>query len=633
MPDGAMRDEALAEAVRLANIPTLIPVLVQLTGETRWLEAPYRPSRPRGLDDNDDGGLPEAVQDEIRAAALAALRRWRETGEVAIPAPDEGLLLRMLSVAMGEAIPEEYAPVLAANLGLAPGPSPEDRLKGRVPEGFRAVIVGAGMSGILAAIRLGAAGVPYVVLEAGEDVGGTWRENRYPGAGVDTPNHLYSYSFAPYDWAHYFALQPEIEAYFRTVAEDWGVLPNVRFRTRVSGARWDEGAARWRVETEGGEAFDADLLVSAVGVLNLPKRPDIPGVESFPGPCFHSAEWPEGLDLRGRRVAIVGNGASAMQIAPAIADEVSELALFARSKQWAAPFPQFRKAVPGPVRELLMSVPLYQAWYRQRQAWAFNDRLHASLQKDPDWGEPERSLNATNAAHRRVFETYVEAELGERRDLLEKVLPDYPPFGKRMLLDNGWYRTVARDHVRLIDERLGEVRGATLVSASGVEVEADVLVLATGFRATEFLGSLEVVGRGGRTIREEWAGDDARAYLGTFVPGFPNLVTLLGPNIGLGHGGSVISPVEAQIDLVLSALAEAFGRGATGLEVRREAHDAYNARVDAAHERMVWTHPGTDNWYRNARGRVVAITPWRHDDWWRMTRAPRLEDFRLVGAA
>jgi len=627
-PDG----EALAEAAAVANIPTLIPVLVQLTGDLGWLEPPYAPSRPRGLDDNDDGGLPESVQGEIRDAARAALKRWAATGGIAIPEPDEALLVRMLSVAMGEPIPAEYGAMLKAGLGLSREAPPETRLRGRAPEGFRAVVIGSGMSGLCAAVRLKAAGIPFTVLEAGDDVGGTWRENRYPGAGVDTPNHLYSFSFQPHDWRHYFSLQPEIEAYFRRVAEDQGVLEHVRFRTRATTARFDEEACRWRVETEAGETFDADLLVSAVGVLNLPKVPPIPGLESFPGPAFHTAEWPEGLALAGKRVAVVGNGASAMQIVPAIADEVASLTVHARSKQWAAPFPQFRKAVPEPVRRLLMEVPLYQAWYRQRLAWAFNDKLHSSLQKDPDWDRPERSLNAQNEAHRRVFEAYVKAELGERQDLLPKVLPDYPPFGKRMLLDNGWYRTVARPHVELFDERLAEVRGATLVSESGEAREADVLVLATGFRATAFLASLDVVGRGGRRLADEWGEGDARAHLGTFVPGYPNLVTLLGPNVGLGHGGSVIAPVEAQMDLVLSALEGTFAAGARAVDVKAEAHAAYNAKVDAAHDRMVWTHPGTDNWYRNEAGRVVAITPWRHDDWWRMTRRPDLTEFELLGA-
>jgi 4-hydroxyacetophenone monooxygenase len=329
----------------------------------------------------------------------------------------------------------------------------------------------------------------------------------------------------------------------------------------------------------------------------------------------------------GKRVAIVGNGASAMQVAPAIAGAVEYLTIFARSKQWAAPFPQFKKAVPSAVRTLLREVPLYRDWYRQRLAWTFNDRIHASLQKDPSWPHPRRSINAVNDGHRRFFTDYIVRELGDRRDLLEKVLPDYPPYGKRMLLDNGWYRTVARDNVTLITEHLAEVRGRTLIGGGGQECEAEVLILATGFRATEFLASYEVVGQGGRILREFWQGDDARAYLGAAIPGFPNFFTLAGPNVGLGHGGSVIKAVELQVDYVIDLLARMFERGAAGVAVSEGAYEQYNRRIDEAHGRMVWTHSGTDNWYRNSRGRVVAITPWRNDDFWRMTRAAKPEDF------
>jgi 4-hydroxyacetophenone monooxygenase len=276
-------------------------------------------------------------------------------------------------------------------------------------------------------------------------------------------------------------------------------------------------------------------------------------------------------------------------------------------------------------------VPLYQAWYRQRLAWTFNDRIHPTLQVDPDWPHPERALNAVNDSHRRQFTDYIKAELGERQDLLDKVLPDYPPFGKRMLLDNGWYRTVARDNVTLVTERLVKVEGDRLTCSDGSTHQADVLILATGFKATAVLSSMRVIGRDGRALSEVWNGDDARAYLGTTVPGFPNMFTLLGPNVGLGHGGSIISNIENQMDYVMSALEQMFARGAAQIEVRQDVHDRYNAAVDAAHARMVWTHPGMDNWYRNSRGRVVAITPWRNDDFWRMTRRADLADFTLDG--
>ena len=619
---------ALLEGVRQANIPTLIPVLVQLTGDRKWLERPYAPRKGRGLDDNDTGGLPGPIQDEIKSAAHEAIANWLDGAPVALARPDDAMLAQMLSVSMGEAAPAEYGEIIAADMGMA-----SHRLGKtlRPPAGFHVAIVGAGVSGICAAIRLRELGISCEIFEKGPNFGGTWWDNTYPGAGVDTPNHIYSFSFARNDWSRYFALQGELLDYFIGVADRYGLRECVHFNTAVRRVVWDGSSKTWKVElrapTGGAQQIVASVVISAVGALNNPLIPGIPGLETFPGQAFHTAQWPGDLDVRGKRVAVVGNGASAMQVVPAIAGQVERLAIFARSRQWAAPFPQFQKEVPGPIRALLRNVPLYHAWYRQRLAWTFNDRIHESLQKDPNWPHPERSLNAVNDGHRSFFTDYVVEELGERRDLLEKVLPDYPPYGKRMLLDNGWYRAIARDNVTLIGERLAEVRGRTLVAGNGEAHEADILVLATGFRAVEFLASFDVIGRQGRVLREHWGKDNARAYLGATIPGFPNFFTLLGPNVGLGHGGSVIKAVELQVDYVLSVLERMFERGAASVEVREDVHERYNARVDEAHQRMVWTHQGTDNWYRNSRGRVVAITPWRNDDFWRMTRQANADDY------
>jgi 4-hydroxyacetophenone monooxygenase len=622
---------ALLEGVKQANIPTLIPVLVQLTGDRKWLERPYAPRKGRGLDDNDTGGLPGPIQDEIKSAAHEAIANWLDGAPIALARPDDALLARMLSVSMGEAAPPEYGEIIAADMGMAShrlGKTP------RAPTSFHVVIVGAGVSGICVAIRLRELGISCEIFEKGPDFGGTWWENTYPGAGVDTPNHIYSFSFAQNDWSRYFALQGELLDYFISVADRHRLRECTRFNTAVRRTEWDEASKKWNVELRGptGDAqqITASIVISAVGALNNPLIPRIPGLETFPGQAFHTAQWPGNLDVRGKRVAVVGNGASAMQVVPAIAGQVEHLTIFARSKQWAAPFPQFQKEVPGPVRALLCNVPLYYAWYRQRLAWTFNDRIHESLQKDPNWPHPERSLNAVNDGHRSFFTDYVVEELGERRELLEKVLPDYPPYGKRMLLDNGWYRAIARDNVTLIADRLAEVRGRTLVASGGEVDEADILVLATGFRAVEFLASFDVIGRQGRILREHWGRDNARAYLGATIPGFPNLFTLLGPNVGLGHGGSVIKAVELQVDYVLSVLERMFERGAASVEVREDVCEGYNVRVDEAHQRMVWTHQGTDNWYRNSRGRVVAITPWRNDDFWRMTRQANPDDYVFV---
>ncbi|MFV8836383.1 flavin-containing monooxygenase [Aquisalimonas sp. APHAB1-3] len=623
--------EKFRRAVAGANIPTLLLMLVQMTGDFGWLEPPYCPGRARGLDDNDSGGLPQPVQDTIRTAALEAILAWRNGRPLALPEPDEAAIVHMLGVATGEAVPPTYGAMVAADLRTGVQDEPPVRPSVPPPADFRVVVIGAGISGLCASYYLQQAGIEHVILEKNDNVGGTWYENRYPGAGVDTPNHLYSFSFAKRDWERYFALRGEIEAYLEQVAADFGINERTRFGCTVLATEYDETSRQWLTrytDAEGGEqSLWSNAVISAVGALNVPKVPPIPGLDGFSGRAFHTARWPEDLDVTGQRVAVVGNGASAMQVVPAIADRVESLDIFQRSKQWVAPFDKFQQPVPEPIRFLLREVPLYQAWYRIKLAWSFNDRIHESLQKDPEWSQCKRSVNATNDVHRELFVRYIREELGERQDLLPEVLPDYPPFGKRMLLDNGWYRAIAKPNVNLFTDAVASIEGSTVETRSGRRRDVDVLVLATGFDAVRFLGSYEVRGRDGVTLREVWGEDNAQAYLGVAVPGFPNLFTLLGPNTGLGHGGSVISIIETQMRYVTEALQTLVEQDLDAVEVREDVHRAYNQKVDAAHENMVWTHEGMDNWYRNSRGRVVVITPFRHDDYWHMMREVRIDDY------
>lgn len=622
----------LRQGVDEANIPSLLMVLVQLTGDRRYLEPPYAPSRGKGLDDNDSGGLPEDLQIQVRNAAWDAIIAWVEGREPALTRPTNADLAAMLAVAMTEAVPPEYGDIVAATMQLDPVAEPT-----RPAKPLRAIIIGAGISGMVAAVRLREMGIEHVIFEKNTEFGGTWWENRYPGCGVDTPNLTYTFSFRPNDWSAFFPLRDEIENYLLETARASGLYDHVRFGTTVKRAEWQEESNQWEVSVlaQDGtqQVHHADIVMSAVGILNMPVVPDIAGLSDFSGQIVHTSDWPTGLDLKGKRVAVVGNGASAMQVVPAIADDVAELTLFARSKQWAAPFPQFRKPVPAGVRYLMQVVPLYRAWVEQRLSWTFNDRVHGTLFRDPDWPEPARAVNAINDGHRDFFTRYVREELGERQDLLPLVLPDYPPFAKRMLLDNGWYRTLRKPHVQLVPQRLAEVREHTLIAEDGQEIEADVLILATGFQAANVLGSYEVIGRGGRDLHAFWEGDNAAAYLGTLVPGFPNFFILLGPNVGSGHGGSMIRNIENQAHYAVKVIEALVTSGADAVEVRDEVYADYKAKIDAAHEKLVWTHPGATNWYRNSRGRVVAITPWRNDAFWRMTREAKEEDLSFtVGA-
>ncbi len=629
MPAAEVNRTLLKDGIANANIPALLMVLYQMTGEATWLQEPFAPGRSPGLDDNDSGQLPDEVQTQIRTAAEEAIEAWLAGKPLAIERPSNLRLAEMLSVAMTEHVPEEYGDIVAAGMGYDLEPTAGTA----IAADKTAIVIGGGVSGICAGIELGKLGIDYTLFEKNEDFGGTWFENRYPGCGVDTPSLTYTFSCRPNDWSMYFPLRDEIEGYLLDTAREFGLYDKARFRTHVEEARWNTATDQWDVTitTPDGkrETHSADYLFSAVGILNIPKYPQIDGLDEFAGEVYHTSRWPAEADLSGKRVAVIGNGASGMQVAPAIADEVSRMTIFARSKQWAAPFPQFRKKVPEGVRYLMQVVPLYRAWLEQRLSWTFNDRVHGTLFRDPEWEHPERAVNEINDAHRRVFTRYVEEQLQDRPELIERVLPEYPPFAKRMLLDNGWFRTIKKPHVDLIPEHLAKVEGNTLSTSSGETVEADVIILATGFQTTNVLGSYDIVGREGQLLRDHWGEDNASAYLGTLVPGFPNFFILLGPNVGSGHGGSMIRNIENQMHFAGQVVQCAEAQEASTVEVKETAYTDYSRRIDDAHDRLVWTHPGTENWYRNSQGRVVAITPWRNDAFWRMTRSPDEADLQF----
>jgi 4-hydroxyacetophenone monooxygenase len=612
-PDAVPERAVLAEAMEHANLPTLVAVLHQLTGDRRWLAPPFRPTRSRGMEDNDSGGFAPDVQNEIRAAAVDAVVAWAEGRPPAVPAPTGDALLELIDLAVGEPVPPEYEAMTAEDMGFRSAPMPKVP-----PSDFRVVIIGAGVSGMLAAIELAEAGIEHVVLEKNDDVGGTWLENAYPGAGVDTPSHLYSYSFAPRRWSTHFGKRDEVLAYLREVADGHDLRKVIRFGTEVASAEYRD--QRWIVTTTAGETLEADAVITAVGQLNRPKIPALPGMDTFRGPLFHSARWPSDLDVTGKRVAIVGTGASAMQIVPAIAGRAAQVTVFQRSPQWAAPNAVYFSPIDAAASLLMEHVPFYRRWYRTRLSWNTGDRVHASLQVDEDWEHPERSVNAANDAHRRFFTRYLHEELTGRDDLLESALPDYPPFGKRMLLDNGWYAAIRRADVELVTAPVAAVTPTGVRASDGTHVEADVVVLCTGFETHKQLWPLSIRGRDGRTIADAWGPDDADAHLGITVSGFPNLFLTCGPGTVLGHGGSYITIAECQVRYIVEALAAMVTEDLGAIEVLPEVHADYAARHDAAHAAMIWTHPGMRNWYRNPAGRVVCALPWRIVDYWTMTR-------------
>ncbi|ALJ21911.1 flavin-containing monooxygenase [Microbacterium sp. No. 7] len=626
----------LREALASGHVPVLVALLSQLTGDPRWREERFRPTRTRGMDDHRDGGLPEDVQREIRDAAYELTLGWGPDSVVRPLGDDE--LTELATFAFGEEVFPEYGgfiqEILDARVGRDARPY-FARRGPRVTTDKRVLIIGGGPSGLLSSIRLQAMGIDHVLLEKEPEFGGAWENNSYPGCGVDTPSFLYSYSFFDYAWRTHYGKRDEVRRYFIDVARANGVQEHTRFGTEVTDMVWVEDAGTWRVTARcAGEVvtYEAEIVLVGAGQLARPRLPDLPGMDTFEGVLTHSAEWPDDLDVTGKRVALIGAGASAMQIGPAIVDRVAELILVQRSKQWVAPCPNYFDAFDEAEHFLMAHVPLYLQWYRARLNWVYNDRVHESLQIDPDWTEPAESINAINAGHRRHYIRYIREKLAGHPDVIERSIPEYPPFGKRMLLDNGWYDMLIAPHTTFLSTGVAEVTPRGFIDTDGVEHECEVLVFATGFHVARFLHPMTVVGRDGRDTVQTWGEDDSRVYLGLTAPNFPNMFFLGGPATLLGHGGSFIGIAEMQVDYVMRLIAEMAERDLKSIACREDVCEDYNRALDEAHGRMVWTHRGMQNWYRNPQGRVLAVIPWRIADYRNMLRASDLGDYVVVPA-
>lgn len=619
----------IESGVRVANIPALLMTVYQFTGDPGWLGDKFRPTRGRGLDDNDTGGLDPEIQDEIREAAVDVFLRLQDGEAPAMEVLEPTDIVEAMAIFMGEPIAPEYGQMLATEYARRTGHTVETIEPPRANSGFRVAIVGAGVGGISAAQRCHELGIDFVLLDHSPAPGGVWWKNSYPGAGVDTPSHLYSLSFAKHDWSKHFALRDEIQQY---LADALGMVTGerapVRFNVDVRRMEWSEAEATWTLTLEqSGETskLTVNAVICSVGGLDRPSIPKLPGDEKFEGRAFHSARWPKDLDLDGKRVVIVGTGASSMQIVTAIAAEVERLTIVQRSPQWVAPFGKFRKSIPEDLRAILAAFPLYYGWYWLRLFWQFGDNVLESLRIDPAWPHPERAVSARNDAHRKFFTAYIKERLGDRLDLLPSVLPDYPPFGKRILLDNGWYDALRRPNVELIASEAIALDREGVITAEGHH-PADILVWATGFQASRFIGSVDVIGRSGRTLRDTWEENDSRSYLGVAVPGFPNFFTLGGPNSFPGSG-SIMFWLELQARYVCRTIATMLDRDYASIEVKQDVHKAYNDLIDREHAQMIWTHPGMTTYYRGESGRVVFVSPFRNVDFWERLRAAGLDDF------
>ena len=473
-------------------------------------------------------------------------------------------------------------------------PSPP-ALGGPLPEQVRIAVVGTGFAGLATAIGLKRSGRhDFVVLERADSLGGTWRDNRYPGCACDVPSHLYSFSFAPNpDWTRSFSPQPEIEAYLHRTAEQYGVLPHLRFGAELLGAQWDEAEQRWHLQTARGD-LDAELLVLGSGGLSDPAVPDLPGLDTFAGTTFHSATWQHDHDLRGRRVAVIGTGASAIQIVPAIQPEVGHLTLFQRTPPWV--LPRRDRAIRPAERRLYRRLPALQkaartAIYWGRESWVLG------------FSFDQRVMQLAEKQAKGFLAKQVPADA-----LRAKLTPDFRLGCKRVLLSNTYYPALTQPNVDVVTERIAEVRPSAVVTADGTEHLVDTIIFGTGFKVTDPPIAERVVGRHGVTLKEHWAAGGMRALHGAMTSGFPNLFYLVGPNTGLGHT-SIVFDIETQVDYLLDALRQLDQRGLATLEPRAAVEDAYNSRVQKRLQKTVWNTGGCASWYLDKSGRNTTLWP------------------------
>jgi cation diffusion facilitator CzcD-associated flavoprotein CzcO len=480
------------------------------------------------------------------------------------------------------------------------------------------LVIGTGFAGLAMGVRLKQAGMnDFAILEQAEDVGGTWRDNHYPGAACDVQSHLYSFSFAPNpEWSRMFAEQREIWAYLRRCADDHDLRRHIRFGCKVTGARWDEATSTWTLTTAAGERLRARVVVSGTGGLSRPQLPDIPGLDRFAGAMFHSARWDHDTPLDGKTVGVIGTGASAIQIVPSIAPRVGRLHLFQRTPPWILAKPD--RAIGPLEKALYRRLPLVQQAYRAR-IYLQNELRAVAFVLRPDvlrWAQ-------------KFAVRHLESQVADPA-LRRKLLPDYTMGCKRILMSNDYYPAVARPNVELVTDGIREITARGVVTADGRERALDALVLATGFQAAEATAPFDIVGRGGRSLDAAWR-DGAEAYLGTTVHGFPNWFMVIGPNTGLGHSSMVLM-IESQVAYIVDALRVMRRRGLAAVEVRRAVQDEHNAWLAKRHERTVWSS-GCMSWYRTASGKNTTIWPGFTFEYRLRTRRFDAEAYHLETAA
>jgi 4-hydroxyacetophenone monooxygenase len=622
-------DEADPNALRLA--------LYQATGDPEL--AAIELERP--TDGSGAGGSTDVVKmahADTPALKEKAVRFLLDKAPTFVPeVPDDDELRRLMEMLRGEHLTEaefRYGKDACA-FAHHPRSAAWTDTKPELPPGFRVAVIGAGFSGVGVGVQLGRLGIPYTIYERQDEPGGVWSINTYPDARVDTTNFMYQFRFVKnYPWTEYFARGEEVRGYIARVAEEHGVMANIRFGVDVLNAEFDDEDAEWRLTVAQADGarheIRANVVITAMGLFSTPRDLEVDGIEDFRGSIVHTARWTGEEEIDGKRVAVIGNGSTGVQLLSAIAEHAEHVTVIQRTPQWIIQRARYGEPVTDETQWLFAAMPYYWNWYTysiHREANG-SQVLH---EPDPEWQAAGGTINEANDKLRDILTAFIHESLESRPDLVAKVTPSHAPMARRLIVDNGWYRALLRDNVELVATGIEQVTPNGIRTSDGVEHPVDLIVAAIGFSVTRYLHPTEFKGPDGTTLQARWQEEAGpRAHLGLTVPGFPNLFIMYGPN-AQPRSGSLVSFVEAWAAYAAQAVVYMLEGGYRQIEVRREVFDDYNARVDARSAELVYLDPMSKdrNYYVNEWGRQQVNEPWRVEEYYCMLLDLDVRDFDL----
>ncbi len=621
-------DEFIEQALKQADMNALRLALYHQTGdpELAAMDVESIPVR---------GGAFEArvihrdYHPEIRKKAMAYLTKGDHDIK---PPPSLEEAQPLMELFQGRTLDEAAVAFGYEDLGFAD--IPRDRPWKARPNGqklanFDVTIIGTGFSGIAAAVQLDRLGIKSTMIDRYDGIGGTWLVNDYPEARVDVPTFLYQYKFdRDYQWKSFFATQPELLEYIDYIVDKYALRDRIELSTELKSATWDETTKKWTLELQKGnkvETRQTNVLISAAGLFTTPKLPDINGIENYTGEMFHTTDWNHDFDPAGKNIAVIGTGSTGTQLMPALAEEAEQLTVFQRTPNWITPVQGYHDKVTPEQQWLFNNMPGYRSWFIYQlhvgDIWVQN--FH---EIDLEWIASGGRVNEKNQKLRENLIEYIRSKVGDREDLFEKLVPEYAPLARRLVIDNGFYDALVRENVELETDGIEEITKSGIRTVGGKYREFDLIILGAGFHVSRYFWPVKYQGRGGITLEDLWNRDGARAHKGITLPGFPNFFVIYGPN-AQARAGSFHSWVEILSRYIADAVATMVEKDASSIEVRKEAFEDYNNNMDDAMSRILWETEGQGGYYVNEHGRSGVNMPWTMYEFYEMVRKIDLEEF------